>query len=80
MGDLDKWIVAKGFKKLPKVQKIAQFGHTELGWHGLGNGISIQVCKWKLDFHTLDVKVCSEIFLDFAAFVGLHISLPNGLS
>ena len=28
MGDLDKLIVAKGFKKLPKVQKIAQSGHT----------------------------------------------------
>ena len=27
-GDLDKLIVAKGFKKLPKVQKIAQSGHT----------------------------------------------------
>ena len=28
MGDLDKLIVAKGFKKLPKVQLIAQSGHT----------------------------------------------------
>ena len=28
MGDLDKTIVAKGFKKLPKVQQIAQSGHT----------------------------------------------------
>ena len=27
-GDLDKLIVAKGFKKLPKVQKIARSGHT----------------------------------------------------
>ena len=26
--DLDKWFVAKGFKKLPKVQQIAQSGHT----------------------------------------------------
>ena len=26
--DLGKFIVAKGFKKLPKVQKIAQSGHT----------------------------------------------------
>ena len=26
--DLGKLIVAKGFKKLPKVQKIAQSGHT----------------------------------------------------
>ena len=29
VGDLGKLIVAKGFKKLPKVQKIAQSGHTE---------------------------------------------------
>ena len=28
--DLDKLIVSKGFKKLPKVPKIAQSGHT--GW------------------------------------------------
>ena len=28
LGDLDKLIVAKGFKKLPKVQKIAISGHT----------------------------------------------------
>ena len=26
--DLDKLIVAKGLKNLPKVQKIAQSGHT----------------------------------------------------
>ena len=28
MRDLGKLIVAKGLKKLPKVQKIAQSGHT----------------------------------------------------
>ena len=28
MGDLGKLIVAKGFKKLPKLQEIAQSGHT----------------------------------------------------
>ena len=28
MGDLGKLIVAKGFKRLSKVQKIAQSGHT----------------------------------------------------
>ena len=28
VGDLGKLIVAKGFKKLPKVQKIANSGHT----------------------------------------------------
>ena len=29
VGDLGKIIVDKGFKKLPKVQLIAQSGHTE---------------------------------------------------
>ena len=28
VGDLGKLIEAKGFKKLPKVQKIAKSGHT----------------------------------------------------
>ena len=28
VGDLGKLSVAKGFKKLPKMQKIAQSGHT----------------------------------------------------
>ena len=28
VGDLAKLMVAKGFKKLPKVQKIAKSGHT----------------------------------------------------
>ena len=28
VGDLGKFIVCEGFKKLPKVQKIAQSGHT----------------------------------------------------
>ena len=29
MGDLGKIIFAKGFKKSPKVQKIAKSGHTD---------------------------------------------------
>ena len=29
VGDLGKLIVAKGFKKLPKVKKIAKSGHTD---------------------------------------------------
>ena len=31
--DLDKLIVSKGFKKLPKLQKIGQSGHTALSPH-----------------------------------------------
>ena len=30
--DLGKLIVAKGLKKLPKVQKIAQSGHTDYAY------------------------------------------------
>ena len=29
VGDLGKFMVAKGFKKLPKVQKIANYGQTK---------------------------------------------------
>ena len=32
VGDLGKVIVTKGFKKLPKVQKIANSGHTAQGY------------------------------------------------
>ena len=39
LGDLGKLIVAKGFKKLPKVQKIARSGHTgrKAPWSTSGN-------------------------------------------
>ena len=30
VGDLGKLIVAKGFEKLPKIQKLAQSGHTDI--------------------------------------------------
>ena len=33
VGDLSKLIVAKGFKKSPKVQKIAKSGHTDADVH-----------------------------------------------
>ena len=32
VGDFGKLIVATGFEKLPKVQKIAQSGHTNCKW------------------------------------------------
>ena len=35
--DLGKLIVAKGFKKLPKTQNIAQSGHTECEIRSLGD-------------------------------------------
>ena len=37
LGDLGKLIVAKGFKKLPKVQKIARSGHTGHNQHFIGH-------------------------------------------
>ena len=39
LGDLGKLIVAKDFKKLPKVQKIARSGHTE--WYQ-----SVEIVTW----------------------------------
>ena len=55
VGDLGKLIVAKGFKKSPKVQKIANSGHTVLEhWNNLNLGrpalfkfvkIFLLVCK-----------------------------------
>ena len=32
MGDLGQLIASKGFKKLPKVQQIAQSGHIDCTW------------------------------------------------
>ena len=43
-GDLGKLIVAKGFKKLPKLQKIAQSGHTG-GDHSQVHRISHHVAR-----------------------------------
>ena len=37
VGDLGKLIATKGIKKLPKVQKIAQSGHT--GWPRASNHV-----------------------------------------
>ena len=53
--DLGKLIVAKVFKKLPKVQKIAQSGHTANGaahvkvcfTHCQNNQIIHSLCKQK---------------------------------
>ena len=39
VGDLGKFNIAQGFKKLPKVQKIAKSGHT--GWEDQKNPLTI---------------------------------------
>ena len=63
-GDLGKIIVARGFKKLPKVQNIAQSGHTDnsppLGW--LSSPVS-----WPsplLQKHSLFIKIFSVTLLE----------------
>ena len=51
MGDLGKPIVVPGFEKLPKVQKIAQSGHTDRYVHlfpwaitrGMGIGVNSRI-------------------------------------
>ena len=42
VGDLAKLIVAKGFKKLPKVRKIAKSGHTDHEQHDGGRYIELK--------------------------------------
>ena len=68
LGDLAKLIVAKGFKKLPKVQKIARSGHT--GIHKpVKNLKAIKFFK-KLLFHHLFLAV--QVVLEvLAAQLGL---------
>ena len=40
VGDSGKLIVAKGFKKLPKVQQIAQSGHTDSFAHNVTRSVT----------------------------------------
>ena len=42
--DFGKLIVAKGFKKLPKVQKITRSGHTDEKLHGLTVAVAFEEC------------------------------------
>ena len=49
--DLDKLIVSKGFKKLPKVQKIAQSGHTALKRRTDGKMTFITTLDSKINFN-----------------------------
>ena len=67
MRDLGKLIVAKGFKKLPEVQKIAQSGHTG----GNRDSRTLQTSSWcyktcfggNLDLPQIEKlnKVCSDV-------------------
>ena len=44
VGDLGKLIAAKGFKKLPKVQKIAKSGHTAHKLHLTSAAAAVDSC------------------------------------
>ena len=48
VSDLGKLIYAKGFKKLPKVQKISQSGHTDARLRFLSNSY---VCSQQEQIH-----------------------------
>ena len=45
--NVGKIIVATGFKKLPKVQYIAQFDHTAPEWEGLRFKSHLPTTTWK---------------------------------
>ena len=45
---MGKFIVAKGFKKLPKMQKIAQSGHTAHSTRQAGSAADAQLVLHKL--------------------------------
>ena len=49
--DLVKLIVAKGFKKLPKVQKIANSGHTAGQSHKHSINDCREICKSRVIIH-----------------------------
>ena len=75
MRDLGKFIVAKGFNNLPKVQKIAQSGHTALFPHlnvHEDDDDDDVVNKW----HT-SKKLKMKILIKFAFGLSLHIKRPR---
>ena len=45
LGDLGKLIASKGYKKLPKVQKIARSGHT-----GRKVGRKVKLLQWGVEY------------------------------
>ena len=70
MGDFDKLIVAKGFKKLSKVQKIARSGHTD-------HSFSIQHPK-EMEILFLVKAIHTETFSLFSWRFGQNVLLVWG--
>ena len=74
VGDMGKIIVTKGFKKLPKVQYIAQSGHTDYNRQELAilGQVYLNICRLKTKYQkvrfvatfgsTISRKICSTIW------------------
>ena len=79
VGDLGKIIVASGFKKLLKVQKISQSGHIAQCLEGVGcdiGGDGVQdMCLFQCRLPPLDgyVAVCLVLTMDVYASVNLSL-------
>ena len=56
MKESGKLIVAKGFKKLPKVQKIAKSGHTGWEYHSMADFLF----AWKSNCYSLKISKAAE--------------------
>ena len=70
VGDLGKLIVAKGFEKLPKVQYIAQSGHTD-------NEKTFITLHLPSYLHKFKLKLCQIVFITSCCF---FLWLPLGLN
>ena len=71
MRNLGKLIVAKGFKKLPKVQKIARSGHTACGQRTSRPSNYLSCCfSWNFCFiKSLSTHICiSSAYLSFSKY------------
>ena len=58
--DLDKLIVAKGFKKLPKVQKIARSGHTGYQSTNSSSLVDVKVLIFRFGVYKRQVKIIND--------------------
>ena len=71
LGDLGKLIVSKGFNKLPKVQLIAQSGHT--GHHVL------KIIKYSTHLQQLNVTLFSFNYRNHILYFPSYFSNPSFL-
>ena len=76
--DWGKLIVAKAFKKLPKVQHIAQSGHTAHKGNVFWNGQAVLMCISKLVKQEVSRTVC-DLFPSLIVSVN-RLFLKNDLN